>query len=290
MWEGKLNCLYSLISNITGMTSSTSGRIKLNKSCLKLITQPGLFMKAGPLLLSFLLFFPLVSFAQNWRTIAAGIDYLDLGGNFLTPWSHIHVFRVNLKKNQFDLILADNLSRQHASVHEFARHSKSLIALNGGFFDKKFRPLGLRISNHQQENPLKRISWWGIFYIQNQTPFLTNVRHFKRNKSISFALQSGPRLIINGRIPSLKPGVAERSALGITDNNQVIVLVTEKAPMSTTDLAKIMKSTPLNCKEALNLDGGSSSQLHADIDSFQINVDNFSHISDAIIIRSNHNH
>lgn len=290
MWEGKLNYLYSLISGIIGMKQFPYGRIKLNQSSLKLIFQPGLLIKILSILLSFLLFFPLASYAKNWQTIAAGIDYLDLGGNFLTPWSHIHVFRVNLKKNQFDLILADKLSRQHASVHEFAKHSQSLIALNGGFFDKKFRPLGLRISNHQQKNPLKRISWWGIFYIQNQTPFLTNVRHFKRNRAISFALQSGPRLIINGRIPSLKPGVAERSALGITDNNQVIVLVTEYAPMSTTDLAKIMKSTPLNCKEALNLDGGSSSQLHANIDSFQVNVDNFSHISDAIIIQPNNSH
>ncbi|KTD21704.1 Exopolysaccharide biosynthesis protein related to N-acetylglucosamine-1-phosphodiester alpha-N-acetylglucosaminidase [Legionella londiniensis] len=225
------------------------------------------------------------SYAGAWRNIASGIEYQDIGANIFNPWSHIHVFRIDLKNNQFDLIFADDLSRPHASIHEFAQHSKALIALNGGFFDKKFRPLGLRISNQHLENPLKRISWWGIFYIKNQKPYLTSLRQYKHDKKIDFALQSGPRLIINGRIPSLKAGIAERSALGITKDNRVIVLVTENSPMSTTNLAELMQSPPLECRDALNLDGGSSSQLTADIDSFQVNVHNFSHISDAIVIR-----
>lgn len=223
-------------------------------------------------------------FAQNWRTLAPGILYQDLNASLLAPWSHIHVFQIDLNQNQLDLVLAKSLSKPNASIDEFAHESQALIALNGGFFDRHYHPLGLRISQHQQKNSLKRISWWGIFYTQNHKPYLTSMRHFRKNKQIEFALQSGPRLIVDGKVPSLKPGIAERTALGITPDDQVIVLVTENTPMTTESLAHLMVSPPLGCKEALNLDGGSSSQLKATIDSFKLNVHGFSNVSDAVVV------
>ncbi|MDP3561452.1 MAG: phosphodiester glycosidase family protein [Legionellaceae bacterium] len=224
--------------------------------------------------------------ASSWIKLAPGVEYQDLNTNLLTHWSHIHVFRINLKYNELNSVMAGALDHAHASAHEFAHHSNALIAINGGFFDENFHPLGLRISKQQQHNPLKYISWWGIFYIKNKTPHISDVRSFKYEKDIDFAVQTGPRLIINGQIPSLKPGFAERSALGITASNDVIIVVTENAPISTSWLAEIMKSSPLNCSDALNLDGGSSSQLYARIGHFQINAPSFANVSDAIIVKA----
>ncbi len=223
--------------------------------------------------------------ANGWQAVAPGIEYQDLGTKLLNPWSHIYVFRVDPKQNQLESILATELSRPHASIEEFSNYSKPLIALNGGFFDRRFHPLGLRLSNHKQMNPLKRISWWGVFYIERSEAYISSYKAFKKNKAISFALQSGPRLIINKKIPSLKPGVAERSALGITEDNQVIILVTDNTPMSTTDLAQLMRSEPLNCVNALNLDGGNSSQLKVTLNNLELNVHGFSQVSDAIIVK-----
>ena len=73
--------------------------------------------------------------------------------------------------------------------------------------------------------------------------------------------------------------------MGISPDGRVIILVTENAPMTTTALAELFRSPPLNCKEALNLDGGSSSQLYADIGSLQLNVHGFSNVSDAIVVK-----
>jgi uncharacterized protein YigE (DUF2233 family) len=181
--------------------------------------------------------------------------------------------------------MAKALSQPHASIDEFAHFSKALISINGGFFDRKYQPLGLRISNQKQQSPLKRISWWGIFYIKDQRPYLTRLSQYDTNQKVSFAVQSGPRLIINNRIPSLKNGMAERSALGITPDEHVIILVTENNPLTTTTLAHLMQSSPINCTNALNLDGGSSSQLFAKMGYFSINVHGFSNISDAIIVK-----
>lgn len=181
--------------------------------------------------------------------------------------------------------MAKDLAVKHASVNEYAEHSKAMVAINGGFFDKNFRSLGLRISDKQQQSPLKQISWWGVFYIKNKTAYITSARQFKKSKAIDFAVQSGPRLLINGQIPPLRPGRAERTALGINAEGQVILLVTENAPLSTTELAQLMQSPPLNCINAINLDGGSSSQLYAAVDSFRLNVHGFSNISDAIAVK-----
>ena len=226
--------------------------------------------------------------ASHWRSIAPGIEYQDVLKNYLTPWSHIHAFRINLNHNQLSLLTAQEIHREFATADTFAEKSHASIAINAGFFDRSYHPIGLRIRNQQQLSAYKPISWWGIFYIQNNQPHIGSSKQFQHidiNKT-SFAVQSGPRLLINGKPPSLKPGHAERSALGITRDGQVIILVTEHSPLSTTDLARIMKSAPLFCTQALNLDGGSSSQLYATLNHFRLNVHGFSNVSDAIIVKA----
>lgn len=238
--------------------------------------------------LCILLFIAPQAMANSWRLLAPGIEYRDLNANLLVPWSHIHVFRIDLKKNKLDLVMANELSLHNASVDAFAHHSNALIAINGGFFDQNYHPLGLRISSQHKHSPIKRISWWGIFYVQHQKPHLSGLAQYPDDNNIDFAVQSGPRVLINGKIPSLKAGYAERSALGITADGKVIILVTNNFPMTTTGLAQLMKAPPLDCDNALNLDGGSSSQLNAHMGLFQINVHGFSNVSDAIVVKARH--
>jgi len=222
--------------------------------------------------------------AEYWQKLNPGIEYQDLAGGILDPWSHIHVFRISLTDNRLALVTAKTLDLKNASADQFAEHSKALLSINGGFFDRQFKPLGLRINNKRLENPLKRISWWGIFYIKNNKPYIANIRHFNPDNDIDFAIQSGPRLIIKKKIPSLKPGYADRSALGITADGKVIILVSTNAAMTTKELAYRLKSPPLSCTDAINLDGGSSSQIYAHINSFLLNVHGFSNVSDGIIV------
>lgn len=231
------------------------------------------------------LYIPSTVNAESWHILAPGIKYQDLGSSLFTSWSHIHVFKIDLKRNQINLVMAGDLAHKQASAHDFARHTHALIAINGGFFDKDYHPLGLRINNQHQHNPLKQISWWGIFYIKNQTAHLSSLREYKHDLNVDFAVQTGPRLLVNGKIMPLKQGFAERTALGITKDGQVIILVTENTPMNTTNLASILKTPPLNCIDALNLDGGSSTQLYAHIGSFKINAPSFAYVTDGIVVQ-----
>lgn len=221
------------------------------------------------------------SIANGWTKIAPGIEYQDLDNDSFISLSHIHAFKVSLKHNTLKIAIAN----KHAFVDEFANNNEFLIAINGGFFDKEFNSLGLRISNKHQYNPIKKISWWGIFYIHKNQAYIKNIKSFNSDKNIEFAIQSGPRLIIEGKIPSLKPGFAERTALGITKTGEIIVLVTKNSPLTTTSLAKILKNSPLNCENAINLDGGGSSQLYANLPDFKLNSIGFSEVSDFIIVK-----
>lgn len=235
-------------------------------------------------MLLLLITMPITAWSQ-WQNIAPGIDYQDLSQR-LKPWAHIHAFRINLAKNTLNIGLASQLTdEQTSSVSQLARKLAAPLGLNGGFFSKQYSPLGLRIQSGKIINPVKNISWWGILMIKNARAQLLTYRQYRPSKAIDFAIQSGPRLLINGRIPKLKPGLAERSAIGILPSGDIVLIATDHHPLSTYHLAKLMKNKPLNCRYALNLDGGSSTQLIANFANFKLSVNGFSNITDAILVK-----
>lgn len=257
------------------MACLTNAFTKKTRNFLAILSGLVLFLAAGNL------------FADaDWQRIAPGILYRDLSGGLLNPWSHIHVFKISPKSHSLGLVMARDFAKKSASVQEFAKKSESLLAINGGFFDNQHQPLGLRISNYEKRNALKSISWWGVFYIKNQKPYIRSLREFHPGKNIEFAIQSGPRLLVNHAIMPLKAGIAERSALGISKDREVIILATENAAMTTAELAKLMQEEPLACTDAINLDGGSSTQLYAEINNFSRNIYGFSQVSDAVVVKN----
>lgn len=235
------------------------------------------------LILIFCIFPTANIFANSWRMLKPGLEYIDLSQTSLIPWGHIHAFRIDLARYSLNLVSSHELSQPNATVEQFVHQTHGLLAVNGGFFDQAYHSIGLRIQQKQKINPYKPISWWSIFWIKNHVPHIT--KKPLPDANVDFAIQAGPRLIINGKIPHLKPGIADRTALGFTRHQRVIVLTTHNTLITTTELAHILKSPPLNCIQALNLDGGSSTQLYAHIGLFHLNEPGFSNVSDAIVIK-----
>lgn len=230
------------------------------------------------------IFYTATIYASNWQRLTKGVKYLDITSN-KSPWSHIHVFKIKLQDNQFILSSARDLGLKQAFVRELGESEEAIIAINGGFFDADFNPLGLRISNNNKINALKPVSWWGIFYIDNNVADIIANTTFAA-KNIIFAVQSGPRLIVNGKTLSLRAGKDERTALGINAKGEVIIVVTEHNPMTTTELALFMQARPILAINAINLDGGSSTQLYVDTPHLHLDIHGFSMVADAIIIKS----
>lgn len=246
----------------------------------------------------FLTFFSLLilisnsAWATTWASIAPGLEYskLPIKNASNQNTGTVHAFKVDLRRYTLELTSANELGRNSASVQQLVRQQHGLIGVNGGFFSPEREPLGLRVKSGKIMNPTKPISWWAVFYIQNNTPFITPLSGYQHSNQVSFALQAGPRLVINGSIPKLKEGYDERTALCITSNNQIILATTENAPMTTQEFAEILRrpnsKMGLNCKNALNLDGGSSAQMYAAVNKFNLSIPNFSTVTDAVVVKA----
>ena len=223
-----------------------------------------------------------------WQTLAPGVQYHRKTLPLNRPHSYLHVFRIDLHKNHLQLAYAQDHYVSSSLVAHLADQHNAPLAVNGGFFTPKKKMLGLRISNHQQRNPIKFISWWGVFYIQDHQARIKKPRDFKTNENITFAIQAGPRLIINNRIPQLKPGFAERTAIGIDNQGFVIISVTEHAQLETQTLATLLQNPETYaCVDAINLDGGSSTQLYANFPDLSINISNLSFVTDTVLVLPN---
>lgn len=218
-----------------------------------------------------------------WLTLSKGFYYQSIPLEGYNPFAKINVFKVDLSDYQLNIALNNKNLTRLANLKSFAEKESALLVVNGGFFTPKFKPLGLRISQYKLVNDLKPISWWSVFYIKNNRAYITPYRKFYRRKNIQFAIQAGPRLLVNSKIPRLKSGNAQRTALGITKDKELIIVTTQNAAISTFTLASLMKDK-FNCVDALNLDGGSSTQMYAKVGNFEYQSIGYSSISDVLYL------
>ena len=227
--------------------------------------------------------------SHSWQAIALGLDYLQISTPSISTHGRIHAFKISLENYFIDTVLAKDYDKLALPVAKFAHKTASLVTINGGFFSPNYQPLGLRIQHGNIRSPLKNTSWWGIFYIKNHQAHIINPKQYHAHINPDFAIQAGPRLVINGNLPSLKGGYAERSALCIVPTGEVAVIITERAPLTATQFAQILQRPlaqgGIGCQDALNLDGGSSSQLYVKLPNFSLSVISFHDITDAITIK-----
>ncbi len=215
----------------------------------------------------------------DWLTLAPGLAYRDLKPKGpLGIAVRLHVFKVDLR--YYDLRIADARRREGrkvATVEELATESDAHLALNGTFFDPSLRPLGLLISGGEELNPLRRADW-GVFFIKDEKAGLVHSRAWRKAPvpDVDFAIQVGPRLVVQGKPLKLKAQVARRAALGILPSGEVVAVVSRGAPVESNLLARTMAAPRskggLGCTHALMMDGGPSAQLFAKVGDFELLV------------------
>jgi len=200
----------------------------------------------------------------------------------------LYAFKFSPTRYTLRLARAVDGGESGTDILTLAKMAHALVAVNGGFFSPDATPLGLRVQDGQQLNPIKPISWWGVFRMEKGKPYISTWRDFSLNPKVSFAIQAGPRLLVNGTIPSLKPGNADRTALCITTQGEVVVVATANASLTLQQLAQHLRARSqhggLDCVDALNLDGGTSTQLMAQAGGIDIHVPNFKSLVDAVVV------
>jgi len=145
------------------------------------------------------------------------------------------------------------------------------FAMNAGMYDKDQAPVGLYVEEGRE---LKGVSTAngpgnfhlkpnGVFYVKgDRAGVLDTTRYLRVNPKPDFATQSGPMLVVEGRIhPKISsdgPSQKIRNGVGVRDDGRTAVFAISERPVSFGAFARLFKDT-LGCRNALFLDGSVSS-------------------------------
>lgn len=203
---------------------------------------------------------PLFSFQLT--SLQPGLEYGH--GYEITLSSEIYALRVDLKKFSLKPVDAREFKKKSMSVSEMAKLSGALAVINANFFDPSDRPLGLVLKEGKILNGFHPTKWYAAFLIRNSKALISKA--FEKNQIQSFenGIQAGPRLVTQGRVPKLKNESSPKSLVGIDDQGLVWLIATGPVEISQLArwLAKSASDGGLGLPHALNLDGGSSTQLY----------------------------
>lgn len=216
----------------------------------------------------------------SWHTVSSGIEWKRtsirnagyLGGD---------VGAIVLRLDQDKLHVVQGESK---TVQEWQKETRSVAAINGGFFNPKGHSLGLRQSKGKELSPLRQANW-GVFFIQNEKARILHTRNFREidKKGISEAIQCGPRLVVDGKTTDLKNQWARRTGIGIDAQGKVLIAVCD-SEISLPNWADFWADN-LHCDYALNLDGGGSTQLILQTKQQTLNVKGAWPVPDALVIK-----
>ena len=144
------------------------------------------------------------------------------------------------------------------------RREKYVCAVNGGYFDEQFKPIGLRIVNSQMLTPLKRARLiTGVLFASPRDVQIVRAREFSQRQKIEAAIQCGPFLVDRSqRVGGLNNSQhARRTFAAIAANDRGVLGVCSNVSLA--ELANILATVPVvgnsKIRRAMNLDGGSSS-------------------------------
>jgi phosphodiester glycosidase len=199
--------------------------------------------------------------APRFRTVAPGIGHASFDGrpSDSEPFS-AHAFSIDLREAELRLVPAGGSSPRQ-TVEQIAAPFPAVVAVNASFFDKDDRAMGLAVSEGRLLATGKRATW-GALLVSGTDAQITLGSGILDPLAHRLIVQGIPRLVIGGKIPGLKPQIAERTAV-CAAGNRVLIVVTSKVESAAFArfLAEPAEKAGLGCSDALNLDGGPSTQL-----------------------------
>lgn len=210
--------------------------------------------------------------AFEWRSIEPGFEFAryELGSPSYIIRPEVFLLRFDLDRFSLDVALPEGFDpkgeARSTDIRTLVRRSGAVAGINANFFDENRRPLGLVAANQRLIQPVHRGGrvLTGIFSIRNALPFIEQRDAFSIG-GVSLAVQAGPRLIDGGNVTKLTDAddVSRRSGIAVTRHHQIILYATVlRFPgASLREIQHMLIDPVLDVTDALNFDGGGSSQL-----------------------------
>jgi uncharacterized protein YigE (DUF2233 family) len=157
-----------------------------------------------------------------------------------------------------------------------ARGRQLRFAMNGGMYEADLSPVGLFIEDGKQKHKADlrdgasnfHLRPNGVFYVADGGAGIVETTRFLSAGPLArYATQSGPMLVIDGRIhPKILPtgtSAKIRNGVGVRDGRTVVFAISDE-PVTFYDFARLFRDA-LKCPNALFLDGSVSSLFAPDL-------------------------
>lgn len=189
------------------------------------------------------------------------------------------IYKPNLKRKQIKMYWKSKDGTAYSNLKKLLIKTdtgKIRFITNGGIYTENYTPEGLYIEDYKIITDLNLNSGKGnfylepngVFYVENGIPKISVSKDFRKNKNISYAVQSGPVLIkdsrINEQFMKNSKSLKIRSAVGIDKEDNLFFLMSE-TKINFYDFSKYALDI-LECKDLLFLDG-TISKMYFDTDS-----------------------
>lgn len=208
-----------------------------------------------------------------WTQMSPGVEQRS----FTWRGTRIHAFRTAPSRVQL-------ASGDYLETAGWLQKSRARVVINGGYFDGEGKPMGLRVRGGKRLTRLRKANW-GVFWIKNGRAKIQHTRDYSSTTRPDEAIQCGPRLVVAGKTTDLKPQWDRRTGIGIDRSGRVVLAIAD-GQLSLEEFAKAFAaSNGLGCRDALNLDGGGSTQLAYTRNGKREVVDGAWPVPDAIAIR-----
>lgn len=169
-----------------------------------------------------------------------------------------HLITVDLAQTRLQMLDARDFGETALTARQFQERSGATAVVNGPFFDLDGTPMGLLVVDGAERRGLRPVDW-GVFSLDAAGASIVHTRDWKPRDGVRQAFQVGPRLLVGGEPVALKKQSARRTALCVQDPSHLRVVVVDHS-LEANALTAALKG--LGCQDALNLDGGGSSQLY----------------------------
>jgi uncharacterized protein YigE (DUF2233 family) len=199
-----------------------------------------------------------------WETLEPGLEHArertHEASELVAAGDLFELYRFDLARFRPEVSISTARPFVRRRAAEVLRDSPGAVAVvNGGFFDDKGAPLGLRIARGKTVVPLRPHVDWGVLLVTGDRARIVHSSELVAAPGIEAAIQVGPRILIDGAVPPLKPQLARRTAVALTKDGRSLTLVV--APSSVDASALGARLAKLGFHSALLLDGGPSTQL-----------------------------
>jgi len=177
----------------------------------------------------------------------------------------IWLVRFDPSQHRLAVIASDGNAAPDAE--SIVRETGALAAVNGGYFQSNFEPVGLLIADSKlMHPPAKAKLLTGTLYVRDNHPFITRSGTQTKLAGITAAIQCGPLLVENRRAVSglNDEKVAPRTFVLQFANGKWGFGICRSVTLA--QMAEILAATGFQpdtpVEKALNLDGGSSTQFY----------------------------